>query len=103
MYYTNWVEPENYMELNFFDKYGVYVDYSTRYSFLQFNRNIRDQIRSLVNFSDNRIGIMFGVNLDDPFFLESLFFRWQLSNGKFAQIEVNIKKTTLFNVIEKYI
>ena len=100
MYYSNWAEPTNYSSRQFFKKYGQAVEYQYKFTFLNFNRSIRDAVRSLMSYSEGRIGAMWGLNLEDPLFLESIFFRILLSDGRYLQVEVLLKETTLYRLIE---
>lgn len=103
MYYTKWVEPENYSKRQFFNKYGQWICISDRYILLNYNRQIRGSVESFVKLANDRVGVMYGIDLHDALFLESLFFRIVLSDGRIWQLELNIKKTTLFRLAEMYL
>ena len=101
MYYTNWVEPKDYISRQFFNKYKQYIEYQNKFTILNFNRSIRDSVRSLISLSEQKVGVMWGIDLDDPIFLESIFFRIALSDGRYLQVEVLLKKTTIFMLAER--
>ena len=99
MYSAKWLEPENYTKRRFFDRYKYFGDFRSRISLLNFSRGIKDAVMSLVSLSEGRIGVMWNLNLDDPLFLNGVFFRIRLSDGRMLQLDTDFTKTSLYRLV----